>query len=105
MSGEPTEWSIPHFDKILHAGIYAALAISAVVLAAIWGIRLTPIRIAGLFLLLVFAGVFDEVTQGFVEGRTTDPFDLLADSVGALLGFSLCLLFRTSRTLPSSLAE
>jgi hypothetical protein len=44
------------------------------------------------FFATVVYGIFDELHQVFVPGRSPDPFDLLADSLGALAA-TLILLF------------
>jgi VanZ family protein len=77
-------WDLP--DKVSHGIEFAAggfLAREA----------LAPGRSPFLAAILACAlwGFADEVHQGFVPGRTTDPWDLAADVTGAALG--ACLHF------------
>lgn len=78
---------IPFRDKILHAVLYAPLAVlfnrmlhrldwPRTALARIW----ISILLTGLY------GVGDEIHQAFVPGRTPSPADVVADFTGALLG-------------------
>lgn len=75
--------SIPHLDKLLHAGAYAILAgLTALALfrTTSWSLR----RIAWTALILSsLYGVTDELHQAFIPGRTADPADWLADTLGA----------------------
>ena len=77
----------PHgFDKLVHATIFFILC---------WFVHRafrfqtnTLILHTSLFLAVavsIFYGVTDEFHQIYVPGRTPDPYDLLADSMGAAL--------------------
>ena len=71
-------WRFEHDDKVVHAGLYAVLG----ALLRLGGGR-GSVAVAGGGLI----GVVDEwVVQARVPGRHPDPFDLLADVVGAALG-------------------
>jgi VanZ family protein len=92
---DPGIWGV---DKLFHFAEYAVLAF------LLW--RSVHHRVAsfsrarlqsGLFL-VVFAAL-DEVLQGFVPGRQTDPLDYLADLAGGLL--VLALVGRRARKGPS----
>jgi VanZ family protein len=72
-------WEIP--DKVLHAAEFAVGGFLA--REACLGSR-SPF-LAGL-VLCAFWGFVDEVHQGYVPGRETDPGDLAADVTGAALG-------------------
>lgn len=67
--------SLPLLDKLVHAGLFGVLA--ALLLFA----RAAPWAAVAIASSL---GVLDEIHQGFVPGRMADPWDLLADVVGAL---------------------
>jgi VanZ family protein len=73
-------------DKILHAleyGLMGFLAARGVLLT--WNIS----RLWGVVLgasMALACGVFDELHQHFVPGRTASVFDALADLVGGVLG-------------------
>jgi VanZ family protein len=78
-------------DKPLHAIAYFGLAV--VVARAVSG-GLPP-RLTARTALVVAAvafgyGVTDEIHQLFVDGRTSDPRDLIANGVGVSIGTALC---------------
>jgi VanZ family protein len=71
-------WRFEHDDKVVHAALYAVLG--ALVRVAS-GRGSVAVAAGGL------TGIVDEwVVQARVPGRQPDPFDLLADVVGAALG-------------------
>jgi VanZ family protein len=79
--------AIPQVDKLLHGGGYSLLGIlfyrayrSRWPNASAWTMANAS------FLSGSFYGVTDEIHQHFVPGRSADPWDWLADTVGALLG-------------------
>ena len=79
------------WDKLLHTAGYAGIGILA--LRAFHGgflqVRLAPTLFAGIAVILW--GASDEFHQSFVPGRDASAWDLLADSVGFLLGVLLVL--------------
>ncbi len=88
LSSQP-HWPVPELwdwqDKLMHAGAFGVLA----ALTWLWAARRT--RLTGLGLAL-FAwawaaayGCVDEWHQSFVPGRVADPWDALADAVGAAM--------------------
>ena len=88
---------IPHFDKIVHLTIYGVLSFllyrafrGTFPKASFLGIALWT------FLLTVAYGASDEFHQSFVPYRDSDIFDLLSDSLGAILVLSL--LFARERS-------
>lgn len=89
--------AFPHADKLLHAGAFGVLAFLVA-----WGLRracpawplVRPLLIA--LLVTVLYGGLDELHQHFVPGRTSDPFDLLADGTGGLAAV-LLVGVRTAR--------
>lgn len=71
-------WRFEHDDKVVHAALYAVLGALLRL-----GSGRGSVAVAGGGLV----GVVDEwVVQARVPGRHPDPFDLLADVVGATLG-------------------
>ena len=90
---------------VLHAGVYALLA-----LLFIWAIRpsfrrAAPCLVLGWVLTCLYGGV-DELHQAFVPDRTAAVLDLLMDAAGAVLGVSLyagfgVLLGKVWRTIKS----
>lgn len=79
-------------DKVAHFSMYAVLA--ALLLIALGKFR--PIGLGAAAAVVLAAagyGAIDEWTQGFV-GRTSDPWDWLADTAGAIVGAVLYLAAR-----------
>jgi VanZ family protein len=79
--------SIVHIDKGLHIGGYGLLGFlfyrayrSSWPSASVWRTANASLLSAG------FYGMTDEIHQYFVPGRSADPWDWLADMVGAMLG-------------------
>ena len=73
-------------DKVVHAAAYAVLA-GLVVRALTDRFRLTVTLGVALLAATIAAGygASDEIHQSFVPTREMDAFDLLADSVGAVI--------------------
>ena len=74
-------------DKLAHAGefaLFGMLAARAVArswpAASAWDVGQGAVALGGLW------GWLDEIHQFFVSGRSTDPFDLVADLAGAIAG-------------------
>jgi VanZ family protein len=81
-------------DKTAHLWAYAGLAILAV--RAVGGGL--PCRVVWRIAWLAFAiaagyGIFDEVHQLFVPGRSGEVLDWFADASGALIGIGACWLW------------
>ena len=79
--------SVPFKDKGAHVIEYGTLAVlGAYAVLRSWP-GLSLLRGLIYAALLTFAwGFLDELHQGFVPGRNSDAFDLLADSIGAVVG-------------------
>lgn len=80
-------------DKVVHTAIYALLA-------ALWRAGLGGPR-AGVraWALATAFGGLDELHQGWVPGRSSDPWDLLADATGAALSVA-CWTLLAKRAKP-----
>jgi VanZ family protein len=81
------------WDKALHFGAYAFLAL-------LWGHALSggtwvigPGKAAACALLALLFGVSDEVHQSFVPGRVASVGDVVADGLGAAVAAGLLLLW------------
>jgi VanZ family protein len=85
-------------DKIVHFAAYTPLACILVIVLRLRGAR--RFAIAATVASLIVLGALDEITQGFVPGRTPDVQDWLADTIGILLGTSVALLLTS--WLPNS---
>ena len=91
LSGRPTgpqpAWWFANADKVIHAGIFGILAL-LVFLALRVAHGLFPRSAAILaFLAAISYGVSDEIHQRFSPGRNSDPWDAVADTVGAAIVF------------------
>jgi VanZ family protein len=88
----------PFSDKHFHFASYALFA--ALLVRALASARLRNVtgRIAiGAILLAALYGVTDEIHQMFVPGRSADPYDLLADTLGAVAAAGLLLAWAIIR--------
>ena len=85
-------------DKSGHSIGYALLA--GLLLRALAGGRLEGVtwkRMLAAIVLSTLYGVSDEFHQLFVPGRSADPYDVLADGVGATIGTSIGWLLNLAR--------
>jgi VanZ family protein len=86
--------TLPGADKLVHAGLFLLLALTA------------RLRFGGAAVVLVavlgYAALSELVQAGLLSRRSGDLLDLLADSAGALLGWQLArrLLLRTPARRP-----
>lgn len=78
----------PHFDKVLHTGVYALLGLlfyrALNTLAGLTG-RRALILVLSVVMTTLF-GLSDEWHQSFVPARSAEFADLLADFIGGILG-------------------
>ncbi len=78
---------IDHYDKVIHLLVFGLLA------TAIYRAFPThyPVRVRLYWAvgITVLFGLSDELHQGFTPGRTMDPWDWVADTMGALLATTL----------------
>jgi len=78
-------------DKLLHLGVFLVFGIlvyRAISTQKKFTFLLGHSLGATLFIACGY-GVFDEIHQYFVPGRTADPFDVLADVIGVILGLGV----------------
>ncbi len=88
-------------DKILHALAYAVLG--ALLVHGFLGVGCSPRRALLLAVALAsFYGATDEFHQSFVPGRSPDPLDWVADTLGAALGAGTALLATLALRRPRS---
>ncbi len=88
----------PYSDKVVHLFEYAILAI--LLFRALYiSLSKKYLRYTGLIvIILCFAyGVSDEFHQSFVPSRSSDIYDLLADTTGAIMGTFSCVYFLSMR--------
>ena len=80
LSDQPGVHAIPPFpgaDKVVHFVLYFGLGV-------LLHMGIQKVRITGS--IGITYGIFDEVHQFFVPGRSCDPLDMLADGFGVLGG-------------------
>ena len=83
-------------DKLLHVGVFFVFGLF-VYRSLAGSERIASFRNHAMrytFLLAGGYGIFDEVHQHFVPGRTADPFDVLADLLGISLALGLIGIIR-----------
>ena len=80
---------MPEFDKVVHGGLFLLLAVST---RWRFGPRL------GLLAPVAAYAVLSEIVQAvLLPDRSGDPFDALADTTGALLGWLLARWWQRRR--------
>ena len=85
----PTPPPVPEFDKVVHGGLFLLLAVTT---RWRFGPRL------GLLATVAAYAVLSEIVQAvLLPDRSGDPFDALADTTGALLGWLLARWWQRRR--------
>lgn len=85
-------------DKFVHAGVFSILAWLIHVALFHQGnqfLRRYSLLITVLFVVLY--GISDEFHQLFTPGRSTDPYDVMADTFGGLMYVAVNLSFKFYR--------
>ncbi len=103
-------FEIPHIDKILHFGYFfgGGIILTTYLLLLKGSDAPIPVRVIIPVLFFAVIGALDEYHQTFTPGRSgNDPFDWLADLLGAATGTFLAhrlhpLLLRISGRSPNS---
>lgn len=86
-----------YFDKWVHIGLFGLLA--TLFMAPVFGSQL-PLRKKWIIIFLISSSIIcwgyitEEIQHNFIEGRSFDPGDWLADSFGTVLA-----IFFTKKTL------
>jgi len=81
-----SDYQIPFSDKVAHLGLYALLSLLWLLVAIKSKSKLTS-PFLGVFIVLSVYGIVIEVIQGiFIVSRSFDAWDILANSVGIILG-------------------
>ena len=93
-------FAISDFDKYVHATLFGGFVVLwCWYLAGKYPETLIPYSVAfGLFVLSCLFGIALEFVQKFwIPGRDYDPMDMVADSIGAFIGWVLILVDRLRR--------
>jgi VanZ family protein len=92
--------SLPqYFDKVVHICIYIPLAFLCSFSFRKSGVKKNVFLLS--FIIAVFYGITDEIHQLYVPGREFAAGDILADSIGALLGSYLAFVTSLKREIYS----
>lgn len=76
--------NIGGYDKLIHVGMFAVWAI-----AVRYDFRSRASRYIAIFICGMLFSLFTEILQLFVEGRSFDPYDMMADGLGLIVGLAL----------------
>ena len=90
MKPDPVE---SHRDKLVHFGAFALLTFLMAIYRGQLG-RMTRTSYAVIFTIAACYGVFDELTQSLVPGRSADLLDWVTDLAGALAGLGAYALYQ-----------
>lgn len=90
--------TFPGSDKVAHLCIYGLLGFLNA--RALFGYGHVRAARWGGALLAIAYGATDELHQRFVPGRMSDPFDLVADALGAIVGASVFVYLALRRAAP-----
>ncbi|MDE5419934.1 VanZ family protein [Labilibaculum sp. DW002] len=82
--------SIPHFDKLVHFGMFFIMGIFLIAEIRYQTKFKKPIRVGiALGLIAIYGGFIEYLQQNFFTNRSGDFLDLLADVIGGLLAILL----------------
>lgn len=92
--GSNANIEIAFFDKLVHAGMYGILALLMIVgflkQRSYNYIRFNAIQLS--VVITVLYGVLIEIIQGFTPDRSFDWLDMVANTLGAFIGFGLFIV-------------
>lgn len=87
-SSLPKSPPIPHFDKVVHAGLYFILALSIMPVMDLSKKqiikKLAPI--ITLFIVAFYGGIIEIAQENWFNNRSGNYYDLLSDIVGGIFG-------------------
>jgi len=84
----PTPTLFPGQDKFFHAAVYAVLGFLLLGSRQPSEAGYSTAQIRGSILIASLYGISDEVHQYFVPGRSTEVWDWVADTLGAVIAVS-----------------
>jgi len=102
----PSWLDFPSADKVVHFLLYAGLG--AIVWTGLYRSNVSPVTRLLRIVPVAFATVYglsDEIHQLFVPNRSFDPFDLLADAIGATICVTALEFWRRHRAGGGTLAQ
>ena len=78
---------IPHFDKLIHISMYFFLAITLIYNTLIkTKIPTLKIKLSVFVFCIIIGGIIEILQENFIEMRSGDFYDFIANSTGAFLG-------------------
>lgn len=92
---------VSHFDKLMHAFVYAVLGLLLTRAYRGYGFSAKAALFAGLLTAALY-GASDEVHQMFTPGRSPDVRDWIADAVGAAIGAGSFIAIAGRKTDPAA---
>lgn len=99
MSGDTVDKNsfinIPHFDKIVHFGIYFVLCSIIIFETGLLKEKYTFTALFYIFLISVSYGILMEIMQEYVFiKRSNDIFDVIANSTGTVFSIFALIIYR-----------
>ncbi len=92
--------SIPHFDKIVHFGLFFILAIFTIsVLKRQTTWSNLAINITTLFLVAFYGGLIELLQQNYFVSRSGDFIDFIADFLGGIVAISIYIPLKKQKDL------
>jgi len=98
----PAPMLFPGQDKLFHAIVYGILGFLLLASRTPSAQGYTSAQLRGSVLVASLYGISDEFHQYFVPGRSSDVWDWVADTIGALIAVSL-LAWLSRRLKPAAL--
>ncbi len=87
-SSLPKSPSIPHFDKMVHAGLYFILALSIMPVMTLSKkqmlIKLAPL--ITIIIVALYGGIIEIAQENWFTNRSGDIYDFLSDIAGGIFG-------------------
>ena len=97
---------VPFKDKGVHFVEYGTLAVLlCYAIRGTWPLRSLWFTAFYGFVGTVLWGMLDEIHQAYVPGRSSDPMDVLADTIGAALATTLSIVVLQMRNRRRGLAS
>ncbi len=85
-------WSFFRFDKFVHVGVFALWVVMLIIAFKKQGTNRylkNNARIVAFFIALAYGGLLEYFQSKWFLERATDPFDFIANMVGAFVGLAL----------------
>ena len=98
----PKSPSIPHFDKVVHVGLYFILALSIMPVLTLSKkqivIKLAPL--ITLFIVALYGGIIEIAQENWFTNRSGDTYDFLSDIAGGIFGITFYYIIKNKLYKP-----